>query len=106
AYSAPVPQPTPTPTPAPAHAPVQAPMQAQASLSRAASAVTRPAAVSMPVRASAPVPSSPAPKRKAYRLVAIGTSTGGPVALQRVLTQLPANFPAPMVLIQHMPAAF
>ena len=49
---------------------------------------------------------SAAPKRKAYRLVAIGTSTGGPVALQRVLTQLPANFPAPLVLIQHMPAAF
>ncbi|MGQ7818071.1 protein-glutamate methylesterase/protein-glutamine glutaminase [Metapseudomonas furukawaii] len=55
---------------------------------------------------AAPVASSPAPKRKAYRLVAIGTSTGGPVALQRVLTQLPANFPAPLVLIQHMPAAF
>lgn len=49
---------------------------------------------------------SAAPKRKPYRLVAIGTSTGGPVALQRVLTQLPANFPAPLVLIQHMPAAF
>ncbi|RMT54236.1 Chemotaxis response regulator protein-glutamate methylesterase [Pseudomonas coronafaciens pv. atropurpurea] len=45
-------------------------------------------------------------KRKAYKLVAIGTSTGGPVALQRVLTQLPASFPAPLVLIQHMPAAF
>ena len=38
--------------------------------------------------------------------MAIGTSTGGPVALQRVLTQLPASFPAPIVLIQHMPAAF
>lgn len=50
--------------------------------------------------------SSAPPKRKAYKLVAIGTSTGGPVALQRVLTQLPANFPAPLVLIQHMPAAF
>ena len=49
---------------------------------------------------------APAPKRKAYKLVAIGTSTGGPVALQRVLTQLPANFPSPIVLIQHMPAAF
>ncbi|WP_407315878.1 chemotaxis response regulator protein-glutamate methylesterase [Pseudomonas sp. nanlin1] len=58
---------------------------------------------------AAPAPSSthsPTPKRKAYKLVAIGTSTGGPVALQRVLTQLPANFPAPIVLIQHMPAAF
>jgi two-component system chemotaxis response regulator CheB len=53
-----------------------------------------------------PAHASPAPKRKAYKLVAIGTSTGGPVALQRVLTQLPASFPAPIVLIQHMPAAF
>lgn len=47
-----------------------------------------------------------AARRKAYRLVAIGTSTGGPVALQRVLTKLPENFPAPIVLIQHMPATF
>lgn len=41
-----------------------------------------------------------------FALVAIGTSTGGPVALQKVLTQLPANFPAPMLLIQHMPGTF
>ncbi|TKB58252.1 protein-glutamate methylesterase/protein-glutamine glutaminase [Ferrimonas aestuarii] len=53
-------------------------------------------AVKMPPRASG----------KQYRLLAIGTSTGGPVALQRILTQLPANFPLPIVLIQHMPAAF
>jgi two-component system chemotaxis response regulator CheB len=60
-----------------------------------------------PVPAPAPVTARvSAPKRKSYKLVAIGTSTGGPVALQRVLTQLPANFPAPLVLIQHMPAAF
>ncbi|MCF7202773.1 protein-glutamate methylesterase/protein-glutamine glutaminase [Pseudomonas oligotrophica] len=57
-------------------------------------------------RGAAPSPSQPSPRRKAYKLVAIGTSTGGPVALQRVLTQLPAGFPAPIVLIQHMPAAF
>jgi two-component system, chemotaxis family, protein-glutamate methylesterase/glutaminase len=43
---------------------------------------------------------------KSYKLVAIGTSTGGPVALQRIITALPANFPLPIVLIQHMPAAF
>jgi two-component system chemotaxis response regulator CheB len=63
---------------------------------------------------SAPEPSltktqSSLPSRasgKQYRLVAIGTSTGGPVALQNVLTQLPANFPHPILLIQHMPAAF
>ncbi len=41
-----------------------------------------------------------------YKLVAIGTSTGGPVALQEVLTKLPANFPLPILLIQHMPGTF
>ena len=50
--------------------------------------------------------STVSPPRKAYRLVAIGTSTGGPVALQKVLTQLPADFPTPIVMIQHMPATF
>ncbi|TWC42943.1 two-component system chemotaxis response regulator CheB [Pseudomonas sp. SJZ079] len=69
------------------------------------SSPTRPAIAPAPVSAS-PATSSSAPKRKNYKLVAIGTSTGGPVALQRVLTQLPANFPTPIVLIQHMPAAF
>jgi len=43
---------------------------------------------------------------KHYSVVAIGTSTGGPVALQQVLTRLPAGFPAPIVLVQHMPASF
>ncbi|KJY97257.1 protein-glutamate methylesterase/protein-glutamine glutaminase [Pseudoalteromonas ruthenica] len=46
------------------------------------------------------------PSGKKYKLVAIGTSTGGPVALQTILTKLPANFPHPILLIQHMPAAF
>ncbi|MGF2685031.1 protein-glutamate methylesterase/protein-glutamine glutaminase [Marinobacter sp. DUT-3] len=41
-----------------------------------------------------------------YNVVGIGTSTGGPVALQKVLTALPASFPAPIVLVQHMPASF
>ncbi|ABZ76035.1 response regulator receiver modulated CheB methylesterase [Shewanella halifaxensis HAW-EB4] len=43
---------------------------------------------------------------KKYKALLIGTSTGGPVALQKVLTQLPANYPHPILLIQHMPAAF
>jgi two-component system chemotaxis response regulator CheB len=43
---------------------------------------------------------------KQYRALLIGTSTGGPVALQKVLTAFPANYPHPIVLIQHMPAAF
>lgn len=41
-----------------------------------------------------------------YDVVAIGTSTGGPIALQKVLTALPARFPSPIVLIQHMPGSF
>lgn len=82
------------PTPSPSHAaPAPAP--------------SRPSAGAAPAPASsAGGSSSPSPKRKSYKLVAIGTSTGGPVALQRGLTQLPGNFPAPIVLIQHMPAAF
>ncbi|MCO6689133.1 MULTISPECIES: protein-glutamate methylesterase/protein-glutamine glutaminase [Pseudomonas] len=94
------------------HAPVAAPVPAPAGSGHAAaSSFASPAAARTPAPARAAAPAaapahSPAPKRKPYKLVAIGTSTGGPVALQRVLTQLPANFPAPIVLIQHMPAAF
>ncbi|ULN65004.1 chemotaxis response regulator protein-glutamate methylesterase [Vibrio gigantis] len=43
---------------------------------------------------------------KKYQLTAIGTSTGGPVALQKILTRIPANYPHPIVLVQHMPATF
>jgi len=43
---------------------------------------------------------------KEYKLLAIGTSTGGPVALQKILTQFDRNFPLPIILVQHMPAAF
>ena len=50
-------------------------------------------------------PSRKTPARH-YSVVGIGTSTGGPVALQKVLITLPASFPAPIVLVQHMPASF
>lgn len=89
--------------------PAPAATSAPASSHAPAAGVGSPAAArsALPARAPAAVPAAAAaPKRKPYKLVAIGTSTGGPVALQRVLTQLPANFPAPIVLIQHMPAAF
>ncbi len=49
---------------------------------------------------------APAVRPGRYELIVIGTSTGGPVALQKVLTQLPASFPLPILLIQHMPASF
>lgn len=43
---------------------------------------------------------------KHYSVLAIGTSTGGPIALQEVLAKLPRQFPIPIVLVQHMPATF
>ncbi|MBP8184253.1 MAG: chemotaxis response regulator protein-glutamate methylesterase [Pseudomonas sp.] len=82
------------------------PAAAPTTAASGASQVPLAANVAAPARAVMPAANAAAVKRKAYKLVAIGTSTGGPVALQRVLTQLPANFPAPIVLIQHMPAAF
>jgi two-component system, chemotaxis family, protein-glutamate methylesterase/glutaminase len=39
-------------------------------------------------------------------LVVVGTSTGGPPALEALLTPLPADFPWPIVVAQHMPASF
>ncbi len=38
--------------------------------------------------------------------MAIGTSTGGPMALHEVLSKLPADFPVPILLVQHMPGSF
>jgi two-component system chemotaxis response regulator CheB len=39
-------------------------------------------------------------------VVAVGTSTGGPNALAELLPVLPANFPVPLVVVQHMPPLF
>ncbi|WP_102795926.1 protein-glutamate methylesterase/protein-glutamine glutaminase [Bowmanella denitrificans] len=58
---------------------------------------------------SAPVFESVRPPKatgKRYAALAIGASTGGPVALQTILTKLPASFPYPVFLVQHMPGTF
>jgi two-component system chemotaxis response regulator CheB len=72
---------------------------------RPASPVSRAAATP---RTSSAVPASQPVSivRGQFKIVAIGTSTGGPVALQEVLTKLPQNFPLPILLIQHMPGSF
>lgn len=44
--------------------------------------------------------------RGRIKLVIIGASTGGPVALSEVVQKLPASFPVPVVIIQHMPESF
>jgi two-component system, chemotaxis family, protein-glutamate methylesterase/glutaminase len=45
-------------------------------------------------------------RRIAERAVAIGLSTGGPNALRYLLTQLPSEFPAAVLVVQHMPEGF
>ncbi|WP_211117209.1 protein-glutamate methylesterase/protein-glutamine glutaminase [Sporosarcina ureilytica] len=40
------------------------------------------------------------------KIVVVGTSTGGPRALQKVLTQLPKEIDAPILIVQHMPPGF
>jgi two-component system chemotaxis response regulator CheB len=57
-----------------------------------------------------PVPPSPLPvpprPRQRVDIVAIGVSTGGPPALAALLPKLPAAFPVPILIVQHMPPIF
>lgn len=53
-----------------------------------------------------PVVEAAPQKNNFKKLVCIGTSTGGPRALQQVLTNLPATINAPILIVQHMPAGF
>ena len=64
-------------------------------------------------RRGAPVSAPPlqmkvvtAPTTGRCEIVVIGSSTGGPNALSTVLTQLPAGFDKPIVIVQHMPPVF
>ncbi len=71
------------------------------------STVTRPATTKSAAATPAPQTTrGSAVSRVNIDLLAIGTSTGGPVALQKVLTALPASYPHPIILVQHMPASF
>ena len=61
-------------------------------------------------RAAAVAPPPPAAPRvgppKKPAVLVIGSSTGGPEALARVLPQLPASLPVPVLIVQHMPPVF
>jgi two-component system chemotaxis response regulator CheB len=61
-----------------------------------------------PARRPAPEPASVSRPLSATSdaVVLVGTSTGGPPALEALLTRLPQDFPWPIVVAQHMPAAF
>ncbi len=62
-----------------------------------------PPAFSRPASRPTPRPSGGIRRRD---LVVLGCSTGGPEALAAVLRQLPPNFPAPILVVQHMPPNF
>jgi len=57
-----------------------------------------------PPKSSKPDSSALSPTTPA--IVAIGTSTGGPRALQQILPRFPADFPVPILIVQHMPPGF
>jgi two-component system, chemotaxis family, protein-glutamate methylesterase/glutaminase len=63
-----------------------------------------------PARTAAPPPPPPVAPRtgpgKRPAVLVIGSSTGGPEALARVLPMLPATLPVPVLLVQHMPPVF
>jgi len=64
-----------------------------------------------PARTAAPTPPPrPAAPRtgpgKKPAVLVVGSSTGGPEALARVLPQLPASLPVPVLVVQHMPPVF
>lgn len=69
--------------------------------------LARSRAAAMP-RPRPPVPSSRSARlsKGSTRLLVIGASTGGPMALQQILTQIPKDFPVPVLVAVHMPAAF
>jgi len=62
-----------------------------------------PLARKAPVRVSLGLPAKP---RISPAILAIGTSTGGPKALQEVLSELPADLSTGILIVQHMPVGF
>ena len=59
-----------------------------------------------PASVPTPAPRHSEVRKGHYKLVIIGASTGGPMAIQSVLMALPDNYPLPILLIVHMPATF
>ncbi len=80
-----------------------------ASAAAAAARVPEPAPQPRPVSASRPlIPMGIGPVRvpRQVDLIAIGSSTGGPRALEEILKRLPGTMPVPIAVVQHMPPVF
>lgn len=62
---------------------------------------------SIPIKKTMPIMSDTRlPAKGLISVVAIGVSTGGPPAVQKILSALPENFPACILVAQHMPSSF
>ena len=98
--------------PAAASAPSSAPVNAPQSAAPAASQQNIPKVDAGTVKSTQTQQAAPAAPRKppaqlkGIELVLIGTSTGGPAALQSVFKGLAPNFRTPIIIVQHMPASF
>lgn len=53
-----------------------------------------------------PAPDAPVVRKELADVVVIGISTGGPQGLKRLIPQLPADFPAPIAMVMHMPVGY
>ncbi|MDR3073115.1 MAG: chemotaxis response regulator protein-glutamate methylesterase [Deltaproteobacteria bacterium] len=101
----------PLPRPAPRTAPLSPAPAAKPGLAAASAKYglsTRPSTVTPPAGSApaSPVVQRPSFGRPLRDIVGIGVSTGGPPAVQKVLSALPADFPVPILIAQHMPGAF
>ncbi len=92
---------------------------APASRTTGAAGLSRPAPAARPAVSTAPASVGSASSAPAgghdlvskvtfppCKVVVIGSSTGGPAALQDILPSIPASFPYPILLVQHMPKTF
>lgn len=71
-------------------------------LKKVAESTPDPVPAPLPPRPAIIMPSADVPAQ----IVAIGTSTGGPMSLEKVLTSLPADYPGAIMVVQHMPVGF
>lgn len=61
---------------------------------------------STPAESRPPVCRIPALSSREFGVLMIGSSTGGPPVLEQIISNLPADFPLPVVVAQHMPVLF
>jgi len=66
----------------------------------------RPAARATIAAAKSPPEVKPSQTTTKVNLISLGASTGGPPVLQTILSRLPANFPIPLLIVQHMAEGF